>query len=780
MAKRYEYYVNPSAISLYIVGGWDPNFYWEAQTFTLGTTGTNEYFKATHINIKARIAVAPGKLTVSIKAVDGNGKPTGDDLAIGYTDANSITTGGGGEWRIISFEKPVILIPSTKYALVFRIDTLEDAVYLFGENSDTYAGGKIMHSHDSGSTWDDTLNLDIQFEIWGYKTDKYEYETKRTGNLVLIYGSNRKYAQAFTIGTIGENKQQTINSIKLILGKYGTLTGNFLVDIYATENGKPTGESLSSGSIPSDILTESDEIYEIPMTPLVLYPSTQYTVVMFYPDGDINDFARVWINDAYVHSGGLAWAMYDGTTWEEIENCSFPFEVWSSYEQIYENYVDEIATGLYILGGFADDYWQGQGVIIGTVGANSNFNINRIRIKGKRVGNVGDLQIGIRPDLTSSDYITGRTYADTLTTDSSGEWKTLYVEDYPLFANENYSFVGKLSSPSNSAVYFFGDTGNPYAGGVESYTTDSGSNWTTQSDHDLQFEIWGNILEKLYDGLIPFSLTPSNLSNLQKIYSGLIQISISPSYSKILDKSYNGISQVSLTPSYSYVLDKTYDGQFNLTLLPNSEYSLVSLDFDYNGQINLSLLPSYSSLLEKYYNGQLMFSLLPSYLSEKEIIYSGIIPITILSVGEYSLVDLTFSYNGQVNFIILPSYLSILERTYGGQINLIITPSAIYSLSSAGEFVYFGNMPLEFLSSYYSILENIYSGNVNLILLPNSTYSLISTDREYNGSLLMNFILSSICERIVKKGKRQGKPMPSPFSNINIMRTLGEMRRSSI
>lgn len=157
--KKYEYYNtgddSESSIRATI---------WRAQTFTPTIDHKIYYVKLKMFRINY-----PGTLTVSIKATDINGKPTGDDLTIGTIDANTFTA-SPGLWYQITFASQLHLSASTQYAIVVRapyFDLPNEVRWRLDWSSPSYSGGATYTSADSGSSWSIDGSGDYMFEVWG-------------------------------------------------------------------------------------------------------------------------------------------------------------------------------------------------------------------------------------------------------------------------------------------------------------------------------------------------------------------------------------------------------------------------------------------------------------------------------------------------------------------------------------------------------------------------------------------------------------------------------------
>ena len=138
---------------------------WKAQTFTPATA-----HKITSVKLKLYRHNLPGTVTVSIRATDADGKPTGSDLCSGTTDGDTLPTGSPYEWREITLGSGYNLSANTRYAIVVRAPSADGSNYLrwrWDGSSPTYAGGSSGYSSDSGSTWTLDTAYDLMFEDWG-------------------------------------------------------------------------------------------------------------------------------------------------------------------------------------------------------------------------------------------------------------------------------------------------------------------------------------------------------------------------------------------------------------------------------------------------------------------------------------------------------------------------------------------------------------------------------------------------------------------------------------
>jgi hypothetical protein len=138
---------------------------WKAQTFTVGASGHT----VTSVKLKFWRIGNPGTVTVSIRATDVDGHPTGSDLTSGTIDGNTFTTDSNGAFYEISLAE-YTLTAGTKYAIVVRATGggISDQVWWrLDASSPTYTGGNSEYSADSGGSWTSILTWDCMFEVWG-------------------------------------------------------------------------------------------------------------------------------------------------------------------------------------------------------------------------------------------------------------------------------------------------------------------------------------------------------------------------------------------------------------------------------------------------------------------------------------------------------------------------------------------------------------------------------------------------------------------------------------
>jgi hypothetical protein len=170
MVQLYEYYNTGDGTASAVYGS-----AWEAQTFTVGSV----QHTVTSVKLKLYRVGSPGTVTVSIKATNGNGHPTGSDLTSGTTNGNTLTTSTSGEWREITLTE-YTLSANTKYAIVVRAPSGIVNNYLGWRadlSSPTYTGGNREYSLNSGTSWAADPLTDLMFEVWGSPVPTAYYVT---------------------------------------------------------------------------------------------------------------------------------------------------------------------------------------------------------------------------------------------------------------------------------------------------------------------------------------------------------------------------------------------------------------------------------------------------------------------------------------------------------------------------------------------------------------------------------------------------------------------------
>jgi hypothetical protein len=138
---------------------------WGAQTFTPSVAHTITSVK---LKLYKYGTETVGTITVGIRAVDANGRPTGNDLCSGTMDGGVLTN--TATWYEITLGAGYNLSASIKYAIVVRAPNASWQYALQWRadwSSATYSGGCVEYSTNSGVDWTDYATQDLMFEEWG-------------------------------------------------------------------------------------------------------------------------------------------------------------------------------------------------------------------------------------------------------------------------------------------------------------------------------------------------------------------------------------------------------------------------------------------------------------------------------------------------------------------------------------------------------------------------------------------------------------------------------------
>ena len=211
---------------------------WKDMSFT-----TESNYTITSVKLLLLRVGLPGTLTVSIKATDGNGRPTGANLCSGTTNGSTLTTNAAGEWREITFGAGTPLKISTKYAICcVAYDAGTDYSKYVGwrcdNSSPPYSGGNGGYSSD-GSTWSD-YTADFMFDCWGILADATTVAaTSKSWTSVSINGTivhpSPTTQYGFVWDTVSHvatnNPPATAGYVNYSVSAVGSYTGNKTLQI---------------------------------------------------------------------------------------------------------------------------------------------------------------------------------------------------------------------------------------------------------------------------------------------------------------------------------------------------------------------------------------------------------------------------------------------------------------------------------------------------------------------------------------------------------------------
>lgn len=143
---------------------------WNSQGFTIGTVGSTQNHTITHLGLKLLKVGSPSDLTVSIRADNGSGIPTGSDLSTGTILASQLTTTSTGAFVYCEMT-PYELKSGVRYHIIARSPSSPNSSNMIqwknNSGTDVYTGGFLNYSGNSGVNWSSFTALDAAFEIYG-------------------------------------------------------------------------------------------------------------------------------------------------------------------------------------------------------------------------------------------------------------------------------------------------------------------------------------------------------------------------------------------------------------------------------------------------------------------------------------------------------------------------------------------------------------------------------------------------------------------------------------
>ena len=164
------------------------------------------------------------------------GDPTGDDLCVGTTNGNTLTTSFAE--REIVFSAPYALVSGTKYAIIIRAPEINDEdndVMVNMKYAGAYSNGDEYYSTNSGTSWTKVSDYDFWFKTKEDSTEKDTYTFTDDTFAEAVYDT-RWGAQTFTASS-----SYNISSVILRLRKFFNFNnvGTITVSIRATEAAGP-------------------------------------------------------------------------------------------------------------------------------------------------------------------------------------------------------------------------------------------------------------------------------------------------------------------------------------------------------------------------------------------------------------------------------------------------------------------------------------------------------------------------------------------------------------
>lgn len=161
-----------------------------------------------------------------------------------------------------------------------------------------------------------------------------------------------------------------------------------------------------------------------------------------------------------------------------------------SLSQLYEYY----NTGNDGYRSIYDIYWCAQTFTVGSVG----HTITSVKLMLRRSGSPGTVYVGIRAvdgsgHPTGGDLTSGTTNGNTLPVSPNWEMREIALTEFTPSVNTQYAIVVHQPSADQYLMWAL-STAAGYGGGAVELSFNSGSSWTTHTEWDFMFEVWGNPL----------------------------------------------------------------------------------------------------------------------------------------------------------------------------------------------------------------------------------------------------------------------------------------------
>lgn len=286
---------------------WGPGWWGQVYSVTIHLSGMDVTF--TLDGMHNRVAVA-------YSYVDA-GAPQG---GIRKTTAYSQSSESVADWGTHEFLYSANNLTDAA-AAAQRAILLAACKWPMGGASLTGTGGKVSATITCKGWWETLLwrmaSVPAQISV-SYTT------TSTTTQAVGTGAHNQKVMQQFTVGSADIHVIQ----VDIYARKSGSPDDNLQLDIYALDgSGNPTGDSLTSGSLPGYTLTTSLAWVTIDVSEVTLSASTQYAIVLNRGAADGSNYFLINVNTDLGYSGGV-FKIYDATWNPRSPDADMPFRVY--------------------------------------------------------------------------------------------------------------------------------------------------------------------------------------------------------------------------------------------------------------------------------------------------------------------------------------------------------------------------------------------------------------------------------------------------------------------
>jgi len=356
----------------------------------------------------------------------------------------------------------------------------------------------------------------------------------------LVYSDDgHRFGQSFRV-----DSTSTVSKISLEVMREGTAATTAYLYLY------PAGtDHLISGTIVGtaylDVTTVSNSTYGfydfVFPTPVVLTGGVEYAFHLKIDNsngvnglrwkyGKNNDYRYGKGSRGYI-AGNTDYTVKSDRFWDGTDQY---YRDWDWNFKVYgENTLYEYFRAGNEAGSARGANWLFQTFTPGTTGDASNFVLSKVKLYAQRTGSPGTFTVGLR--ATSSDLPTGADLATgTINGNNLGTgyaWTEIAMSSYTCVAGTKYALV--FSAPSgdgSNLVTLQREDSAGYAGGNGGYSTDSGANWSGETN-DFLFEVYGDLTPtqdiRAYYKLDDNAATTTVVDSVAGTYNGTAQVNTS-------------------------------------------------------------------------------------------------------------------------------------------------------------------------------------------------------------------------------------------------------------
>jgi len=512
-----------SITDLYTSIGANPQT-WLAQTFT----AINNY---TLTSIDLRVFRSPtqfpGRITISVRNVDIDGHPTGNDLCKGYIEENELVAtlnSSNSEWETAILDTPIFLTSGIKYAIIIR--GTESGGYdslTWCADSNNYSEGNAEISTDCGKTWI-IHPSDIDFNFKTYQKQGtppnntininnpnlfggVEKEGGIEGNVDLMFGDIAQSQNSYLVSLLGSDIPAFRGLFSAILRRvyvgsspYIKPWSFFLKRVCKQTNGDDQWYKEKAVINPQE--DDGDDLNAIHIIRECLINS-EWGLGELEDDIDDNSFKEA-ANICYDENFGLSILWDQNSSIEEfvgeILNCiagilyqdleTGKWVISLTRDPNYDNPYDYNNTG-------DDTHGSREGSIqqfAQTFTTSKNYSCNKIKIK--IFESAGEFVSNIKVEIQDTDvdgYPNGNILASGIISGNDVSTEAAWVEcnltsNVNLITNTKYALV--IYPLGIKIFYWRVNTHSSFLGGNYIVSNDGGSTWTFVYTNDFMFEIY--------------------------------------------------------------------------------------------------------------------------------------------------------------------------------------------------------------------------------------------------------------------------------------------------